>query len=213
MTAGDARETRRIALIDSGVNAAHSHVREELDLELGPKLSPTGELLSPSEQRDVLGHGTAAAAAIGDLAPGATLYSVQVFDDRPTCPFEHLIAALEHVLEWEPELINLSLGTTRREWSESLTAFLAVAAERGVQVISPAAWEGLPSFPGSLPNATGVLMDARLDRAKPELRETTGHRFWYASPYPRELPGLPRDANLVGVSMASANLTGYLASQ
>ena len=204
--------SRRIALIDSGVNAAHPHLREGVRVELGPKVSSSGELLPASQQRDVIGHGTAAAAAVADLCPDAELYSVQVFEDRSSCPFEHLMLALDQALEWRPEILNLSLGTTRRDFADGWTSFLARAAEQGTQVVSPAAWQGLPSFPGSLDGATGVLMDARLERHKPELRENGTHRCWYASPYPRELPGLPRDSNLVGVSMACANVTGFLAS-
>ena len=56
-------------------------------------------------------------------------------------------------------------------------------------------------------------MDAGLDRDSPELRPSGSTQLWYASPHPRDLPNLPRTANLAGVSMAAANLTGFFASR
>ena len=55
-----------------------------------------------------------------------------------------------------------------------------------------------------------VIADPNRPRAEPQLREVGGRPFWFASPYPRDLPGLPRARNLHGVSLATANVTGYL---
>ena len=205
----------RIALIDSGVNRGHSHLRGAAAIVAGPIVGEDGTWREGEEQVDTLGHGTAAAAAILHLAPGSELYSIQIFDGRPACPFELVLAALEHAIERRPrpDLVNLSLGTPRADWNEQLAELVSAAAARGVELVAPAAFDGLPCYPGCLPGVSGVLMDARLPRERPELREEPGHRFWYASPYPRDLPGLPRGANLAGVSMATANLTGYLASR
>ncbi len=61
--------------------------------------------------------------------------------------------------------------------------------------------------------AAPVDLHAGLERGAPELRPSGSTELWYASPHPRDLPNLPRAANLAGVSMACANLTGFLASQ
>lgn len=208
-----ARAPVRIALIDSGVNAAHPHVREGGTIVVGPAVDPSGTWHTTETQTDVLGHGTAVAAAILDLAPGAEIVSLQVFRDEPTCPFEHVLAALEHALECEPALVNLSVGTTRRSWAEPLAELVLRATDRGVTIVAPATAGGLPSLPGCLPGVTGAMMDANVPRERPELRESGSSRLWYASPYPRDLPDLPRAANLAGVSMAAANLTGFLARE
>ena len=203
--------TARIVLVDSGVDPDHPHVRDAGAVVVGPAIGDDGTWQPDGAQADVLGHGTAAAAAILDLARGSTLYSVQVFRERPACPFEHVLVALEHALELDPDLINLSLGTTRRNWIEPLSEVAARAAESKVALVAPGTFGGLPSYPGSLEGVTGVLMDADLPRERPERRTSGSHSFRYASPYPRDLPGLPRDSNLVGVSMSCANVTGFLA--
>lgn len=203
----------RVVLIDSGVNVTHPHIRELGEVHAAYAVDASGELTEGLEQADTLGHGTAAAAAILDLAPGTELHSIQVFRDQPVCPFQVVIQALERALDLEPELINLSLGTTQQSWRGELEDPITRAVSAGVAILSPAAHGGLPSLPGCLPGVTGVLMDADLERGAPELRVSGSTELWYASPHPRDLPNLPRTANLAGVSMACANLTGHLASQ
>ena len=203
----------RVVLIDSGVNVTHPHIRELGEVHAAYAVDGSGVLVQGAEQADALGHGTAAAAAILDLAPGTELHSIQVFRDQPVCPFEVVIQALERAIDLEPQLINLSLGTTQQAWRAELEAPIARAVGAGVTILSPAAHGGLPSLPGCLVGVTGVLMDAGLERNAPELRESGSTELWYASPHPRELPNLPQTANLAGVSMACANLTGHLASQ
>jgi hypothetical protein len=161
-----------------------------------------------AEHGDLLGHGTCAAAAILDLAPGSTIYSVQVFGRALHCPFERVLDALRCALEWRPDLVNLSLGTLERRWLAALEEF---TAEDRARIVSPAAFEGLPSYPGALTGFTGVLMDESLPREAPVQRDHGSRRLWYASPYPRSLPDLPRWSNFAGPSFAVANVTGALA--
>jgi subtilisin family serine protease len=191
----------RVALIDSGVHAAHPHIAGRVEIE------------QHSAGPDLLGHGTCVAAAILDLAPSARILSLRVFEGELSCPFERVLAALERALACEVELINLSLGTTDACWRAPLEAALAAAQRRSITVVAPAAASGLPSYPGCLEGAAGTLIDATLPRERPELRAHGARSMWYASPYPRDLPGLPRSANMWGPSLAAANVTGHLAAQ
>lgn len=198
----------RIALIDSGVNLAHPHLRECRPIELGPTITGAAARELRSTQVDRLGHGTCVAAAILDLAADSTLYSIQVFEQTLECPFERVLEALSCALEWRPDIVNLSLGTTDPIWRRALEE---LERDPRVQIVTPASYAGLPSFPGSLDGFAGVLMDANLPRDRPELRAMGLRSMWYASPYPRDLPNLPRSANFSGPSLAVANVTGFLA--
>jgi hypothetical protein len=62
-------------------------------------------------------------------------------------------------------------------------------------------------MPGSLPGIIGVLPDP--DCARDVFRYHDG--MFYASPYPRPIPGVPVDRNLQGISFAVANMTGLIA--
>lgn len=203
----------RIALCDSGVDASHPHVAGAGTVVHGPVRAEDGTFRREEEPLDRIGHGTAAAAAILDLAPGSELYSIQLFRERASCELPDLIGALECALEWGPRIVNLSLGTTRLEPPRELLALVERARRADVILVAPAAYGGLPSLPGTLPGVEGVLMNADLERGAPRRSTLDDHPVWFASPFPRELEGLPRGNNLAGVSMACANLTGFLASR
>jgi len=205
--------TVSIALLDSGVNDQHPHIRDRGEVIHGPILDEEGEWIDDPDPSDRLGHGTCAAAAILDLAPGSTILSLRIFRDQPRCPFPRLLAALDHAIASDVQWINLSLGTTRPSRCGDLEQMLAKATERGIKVVAPAAIGDLPCYPGVLPGCHGVLVDDSLARNEPQQRSHGDRKVWFASPHPRDLPGLPTAANLAGVSLAAANLTGYLASR
>lgn len=202
----------RIALLDSGVNANHPHIRENGSVLPGPFVDDDGILIDDPTPGDLIGHGTCAAAAILDLAPENIILSIRIFKHEPRCSVPHLLTALEFAIASGVEWVNLSLGTTLPSESPGLEKLLTMAQERGVTVVAPAQVGGLPCFPGALAGCQGVLADDSLSRQQPEKRQHGDGEYWFASPRPRELPGLPAAANLSGVSIAAANLTGYLAS-
>lgn len=200
----------RVALIDSGIHARHPHLA-------GARVvaGPTWRRgrASAEEPLDLHGHGTAIAAAIHELAPQAELYVLRVFPEELRASFTDVLLALEHALGCGARLVNLSLGTTDERWRPALEALGGRAAAAGIQVVSPRSLGGTASLPGSLPGFVGVEADARLERAHPEQRLVGAERIWFASPYPRDLPGLARERNLQGASFAAANLCGFLARQ
>ena len=201
----------KIALLDSGVNERHPHIIENGEIVHGPIIDGTGRLIDDPEPGDLIGHGTCAAAAILDLVPGSSILSMRIFREESHCSFPDLITALQYAIESGVNWVNLSLGTTRPSESPALEKLLERGKELGVGVVAPAQVGGLPCFPGALEGCHGVLADDSLPRQKPERRSHGDGKMWFASPRPRDLPGLPAAANLSGVSLAAANLTGYRA--
>lgn len=206
------RRPVRIAILDSGVNTDHPHIKGQGEIEIGPTIDERGVVVD-ALATDTIGHGTAVAAAILDLAPGSEIYTIKVFGGRLDCPFEHVLLGLEQAVAWRPDLINLSLGTTVATYSGQLEELLRSHLDRGLRVVAPASVSGLPSYPGALLGVDRVVEDQGRPREEPEQRESGGREYWFASPYPRDLPGLPRKMNLMGSSMATANVTGHLAAR
>lgn len=137
---------------------------------------------------DRLGHGTAVAGAIRERAPYADLYAVKIFDRRLSTKRDVLIRALEWCAAEKMDLVNLSVGTTR-------------PLER---------IDGLPvivTVPDVLEDAIPVLPDEQCPRDAFYFRAG----MFYASPYPRSIPGVPMERNLHGSSFAVANMTGFVA--
>lgn len=202
-----------VAVIDSGVNPDHPHVN---GVAGGVRIDLAGD--ASDDYVDRLGHGTAVFAAIQEKAPGAEIFAVRVFEDRLRTSARALVAAIDWAAERRMQVVNLSLGTLRGEHAGPLGEAVERLARAGGVVVAAAEADGQRWWPGSLPSAVGVVMDAAVPRDCVEVREREsgedgGEGDWVvaASPYPRPIPGVPVEANLHGISFAVANVTGVLA--
>lgn len=182
----------KIAVIDSGIHDGHPHVGRVAG---AVHMTPHG--LGP-DPIDRLGHGTAIAAVIREKAPEAALFSVKVFDRRLTTSIGAILRALSWCREEGMDLINLSLGTANPEHRAALTNAVSC---NGI-VISAA-----NMLPGTLPGVIPVAGAKECPRD--EFRHRDG--IFFASPFPRPIPGVPEFRNLHGTSFAVSNLTGLAA--
>jgi subtilisin family serine protease len=186
-------------VLDSG---AHPHPHVGVVAESVCIEPPDGDTI------DRLGHGTAVAAAIRDLAPGATLIVGKIFDRALATNAEVLARGIAWATGRGARLINLSLGTANPAHQELLRESVAQAAKAGALVVSASRTpSGVDWLPGSLPGVLGVVADARLERDELVVDDVN----FAAAPYPRPIPGVPRERNLSGVSFAVANVSGFLA--
>ena len=182
----------RIAIIDSGIYEGHPHVGR---VAAAVHATATGWGDDPV---DHLGHGTAVAAAIREKMPQADLFAVKIFDRRLSANIEAVLRALSWCRDEGMDFVNLSLGTANPDHRARFVEAIA----GGMVVISAA-----PMLPGSLAGVIGVDSDESCPRDA--FRYQDG--VFYASPYPRPIPGVPRSQNLQGVSFAVANMTGLAA--
>jgi subtilisin family serine protease len=157
---------------------------------------------------DRLGHGTAVAAAIRDLAPGATLIVGKIFDRTLATNAEVLARGIAWATSRGARLINLSLGTANPAHEELLRDSVAQAAAAGALVVSATQTpSGVTWLPGSLEGVLSVVADSRLEREELLL----DGQIFAAAPYPRPIPGVSKKRNLSGVSFAVANVSGFMA--
>ncbi len=195
-----------MAVIDSGVNARHPHIGKVTG---GVSVAANGEI-EEGPYSDFLGHGTAVMAAIQEKAPEAEYFAVKLFHASLRTSTANLLSALEWAIENEMHVVNLSLGTRNPEHAERFAAVAGRAAERGVVLVSAHDADGQPCFPGCLPGVIGVGLDWDCNRNRYRPEEVNGGEVFYASGYPRALPGMPRERNLNGISFAVANMTGFV---
>lgn len=192
----------RVAVIDSGVNAGHSHIR---GVAAGVSITAEGGVLT-GDFTDRLGHGTAVMAAIQERAPEAQYYAVRLFDARLQSTAQALFRAIEWTIEQRMDLVNLSLGTTNEAHIPRLAELVDSALAEGVSLVSARS-----CYPGRLPGVIGVSLREQCARTSYCAYETPEGLDFAASGYPRPAPGIPPDRNLQGVSFAVANFTGYAA--
>jgi subtilisin family serine protease len=199
----------KIAVIDSGVNARHPHIVTAP--QGGAVFCPQEEFQPNSSWEDMLGHGTAVTAAIQEKAPGAEYYALKVFGTSLRTTSMRLIQALEWALDHGMDIVNLSLGTPNFDFQADLENLVRRAAESGVLLVSARQAGDRPVLPGVLHGVIGVELDWELPRERYRIGEIEGVPCYWASGYPRSLPGMSPARNLNGISFAVANMTGFVA--
>ena len=194
----------RVAVIDSGVNASHPHIRR---VSGGVTI---GDQVVENSYVDTLGHGTAVMAAIQEKAPHAQYFAVRVFHSALRTRVEFLLQAIEWCVDHDIDVVNLSLGASNPEHAERFTSLISCAADHGMILISARDANGIPALPGSLPGVIGVGLDWECPRESYSCTQTLSGLELRASGYPRSAPGIPRQRNLNGISFAVANMTGFV---
>ena len=197
-----------VGVIDSGIHTGHPHVDA---VAPGAGFDRDGRV--HDDVVDWLGHGTAVAAAIQDLAPGICACPLKVFDRALDTSVEGLVAAIDWSAAKGLPLVNLSLGTTDRSRAGVLADAVGRAHRAGVVIVAAGSHRGVDWLPGAL-DLDGVVR-VELDWACPRGAHTvTGPAeapVFRTCGYPRPIPGVDPERNLKGLSFAVANITGITA--
>src|SRR3954471_25028764 len=110
----------RVCILDSGVERDHPLVGE-LAGAVAISLDESGApVASPDDEGDRCGHGTACAGIVRAVAPAAEIHSVRVLGAGFTGSGNTLLAGLRWAVEQRFDVINMSLSTTKRQFSEVL---------------------------------------------------------------------------------------------
>jgi len=195
----------RIAVVDSGVHAAHPHVG---GVEQGIAVRDAGTL--DDDFADRLGHGTAVTAAIREKAPDAAIVVVKVFWQSLSTDVMSLIRGIDEGLARGASMINLSLGTSNVAHRSLLQEAVQRSSLHGAVIVA-AVDEAIEWLPGSLDGVIPVTLDWSCPREQYELVAHNGRPAIAASGYPREIPNVPPERNLKGLSFAVANASGFVA--
>jgi subtilisin family serine protease len=195
----------RVAVIDSGVHAGHPHVG---GVEQGVAVRDDGSL--DEDYVDWLGHGTAVTAAIREKAHDATIVAIKVFWRTLATDATSLVRGIDEASSRRATLINLSLGTSNAAHRPALEKAVARAAANGAVIVA-AIEQGIEWLPGALDGVIPVSLDWQCPREEYRLTALNGRRAIAASGYPRDIPNVPRERNLKGISFAVANASGFVA--
>lgn len=199
----------RVAIIDSGVHAAHPHVGGVWG---GAGIDDDGRVHGDFVDR--LGHGTAVTAVIREKAPAAEIYAIKVFDRELAATGRALVAACAHALDAGAHIVNLSLGTQNRDHEDALADVVVRLSAAGVKVIAAGEQDGVRWLPGALPGVWPVVLDWAVPRDGCRIAfADDGSLRLRASGFPRPIPGVRPERNLKGLSFAVANATGWVAAR
>jgi subtilisin family serine protease len=146
-----------VAILDTGVDVTHPDLKGAVvrSVEVVAQYQglvcrevPAGELAAA--ELDPVGHGTACAGIIRELAPEARLVSVRVIGASAAGTGEQFVRGLQWVLEQtEPRVqaVNLSLGTLQDRFAGPLRRLVDQAYYQGIVLVAAGNNMGVPSYP------------------------------------------------------------------
>ena len=145
----------KIAIIDSGVDSEYPEIgpiAQGINIRIGSK----GQIIWGTDYADQSGHGTACTGIIHQIAPDAKKYIIRIFEQSLVADGRLLIAALRWVIDQGIGVVNLSLGTTDRQYLEPMRELCRKAARENIILVAAAHNRGIESYPAILPDVIGV---------------------------------------------------------
>lgn len=137
----------RVAVVDSGIDTEHPDLKGKVK-ESVEAVAEDGRIeFRPSTSGDQAGHGTACAGIITSIAPDVDLYSVKVLGPKASGSGDMFLVGLDYAIKQKFRVINLSLGTTKRDFFAPLHDLLDRAYQAGCIVVSAANNLPYPSYP------------------------------------------------------------------
>jgi subtilisin len=137
----------RVAVVDSGIDTEHPDLKGKVK-ESVEAVTEDGRIeFRPSTSGDQAGHGTACAGIITSVAPDVDLYSVKVLGPKASGSGDMFLVGLDYAIKQKFRVINLSLGTTKRDFFAPLHDLLDRAYQAGCIVVSAANNLPYPSYP------------------------------------------------------------------
>jgi subtilisin family serine protease len=145
----------RVCVLDSGIELDHPGVGR---VERSVAVTKDGDeiTIADDDAGDLCGHGTACAGIIRLLAPACELTSVRVLGAGYTGSAPVLLAGLEWAIEQGFDIINMSLSTTKKQYSERLHELADAAYFKRTMLIASAHNMPVESFPWRFASVVSV---------------------------------------------------------
>jgi subtilisin family serine protease len=153
----------RVAIVDSGIDNDHPAIAGAVTGWIEP-YEADGKLQFRTERHeDSSGHGTACAGIVRSLAPRVELYSIKVLGGTNSGTGALFMAGLHWAIENGMNVVNLSLGTTKRDFYPVLHELADAAYFRRVVLVAAANNLPVPSFPSLYASVISVASQVDSD--------------------------------------------------
>jgi subtilisin len=137
----------KVCVLDSGIELDHPAVGAVAGATAISLDEDGNTIAEPDTEGDLCGHGTACAGVIRSIAPDAEIYSVRVLGAGFTGSGKVLLAGLRWAVEQDYDVINMSLSTTKKAFSELLRDIADIAYFKRTLLVASAHNMPVESFP------------------------------------------------------------------
>lgn len=155
----------RVAILDTGVDESHP--------DLAGKLAASYDLVraggkfacKPAKGTDEVGHGTACAWIVKQMAPEAEVHSVKIIGGHAGGSNAELIEGMRWAIEQRMDVVNISAGTLDRKARETISDLADQAFYNGVTIVAAANNNPrLKAYPAMLSSVIAVEAQAIEDK-------------------------------------------------
>jgi subtilisin family serine protease len=156
----------RVAVIDSGVEADHPALDGCVEVDAGVvvRLDEEGNpRVDPGPHDDSFGHGTACSGIIHAIAPEARIASIKVLGRALSGRASVFLRGLGYAIESGFDIVNLSLGTTKRDWALAFYELCDQAYFRNCFLVTAANNVQRASYPSLYGSVTSVACNLATD--------------------------------------------------
>jgi subtilisin len=137
----------KVCVLDSGIEFDHPSVGPVAGATAISLDADGNTVAEPDTEGDLCGHGTACAGVIRSIAPDTEIYSVRVLGAGFTGSGKVLLAGLRWAVEQDYDVINMSLSTTKKAFSELLRDIADIAYFKRTLLVASAHNMPVESFP------------------------------------------------------------------
>jgi subtilisin family serine protease len=198
-----------IAIIDSGIDASVSDLRNYVVKETGFGVNPEGFI---SELKDIKPnglHGTCVSLIIRNICKNVEFISINILNERMATDSRVMIFAMNEALKFEPDIIHMSLGTTNWKYRNYIKQIVREANEKQIIIVAACNNDGLNSYPSNMKGVIGVKS------AKTDNHIYKDKKYYYA-PFSMQntgdLDNILGIEKMKGTSIATAYITGHIAN-
>lgn len=146
----------KVCVLDSGVEHGHPKVGEVAGAVTISLDEDENAVADEDTQGDQCGHGTACAGVIRSIAPQADIYSVRVLGAGFKGSGKVLLAGLRWAVEQDYDVINMSLSTTKKAFSELLRDIADAAYFKRTVLVASAHNMPVESYPWRFSSVVSV---------------------------------------------------------
>lgn len=197
-------------MIDSGIDTSVSDLGDYVTYSTGFEVNNEGYIVENRKKEIQNRHGTVISLIIRHLCRDVEFIGVNILNERLATDGRILAYALEETLSYKPDIINLSMGTTRGRHKWVLKKIIKKATDNNIIIVAAAHNEGIVSYPAYIKGVIGVKADLSGSFFKYYFKDD----FFYAPCTAEGIPGVDadKDKHLAGTSYSAAYITGHIAN-
>jgi subtilisin family serine protease len=146
----------RVAVLDTGVEEDHPDLTGKVVKHYEVVRAGRSYECVEMKGTDKVGHGTACAAIIKDIANDAEIYSIKVIGANSRGSCAELTEGLRWCVDNDMHIVNASLGTIDLRNPADISTVCDDALYKGISIIAAASNRGRVSYPANLSSVISV---------------------------------------------------------